>query len=84
MTRIDDTYRVAKAAPKVEVPLADLLSTFIGSWTLADLGAVDRLEGLGTTKKALTPALRATPLPMRGGGSATRREGGTAWRRRDL
>jgi geranylgeranyl transferase type-2 subunit beta len=28
------------------VPLADLLSTFTGSWTLADLGAVDRLEAV--------------------------------------
>jgi geranylgeranyl transferase type-2 subunit beta len=26
------------------IPLADLLSTFTGSWTLADVGAVDRLE----------------------------------------
>jgi geranylgeranyl transferase type-2 subunit beta len=26
------------------VPLADLLSTFTGSWTLAELGALDRLE----------------------------------------
>jgi geranylgeranyl transferase type-2 subunit beta len=26
------------------VPLADLLSTFTGSWTLAELGAVDRLD----------------------------------------
>jgi geranylgeranyl transferase type-2 subunit beta len=26
------------------VPLADLLSTFTGSWTLSELGAVDRLD----------------------------------------
>src|SRR5436305_7993980 len=28
MTRIDDTYRVAKAAPRVEVPLADLKTQY--------------------------------------------------------
>jgi len=27
------------------IPLADLLSTFTGSWTLAQLGALDRLNG---------------------------------------
>jgi geranylgeranyl transferase type-2 subunit beta len=26
------------------VPLADLLSTFTGSWTLSELGALDRLD----------------------------------------
>lgn len=42
------------ASPSVEgglrangrVPLADLLSTFTGSWTMAELGALDRLDAL--------------------------------------
>jgi geranylgeranyl transferase type-2 subunit beta len=35
------------------VPLADLLSTFTGAWTLAELGAIDRLDGDGVVRYAL-------------------------------
>lgn len=35
------------------VPLADLLSTFTGAWTLAELGAAARLDGDALTRYAL-------------------------------
>jgi len=35
------------------VPLADLLSTFTGAWTLAELGAIDRLDADGLVRYAL-------------------------------
>jgi geranylgeranyl transferase type-2 subunit beta len=36
------------------VPLADLLSTFTGCWTLARLGALDRLHGEQVYRYALS------------------------------
>ena len=35
------------------VPLADLLSTFTGAWTLAELGALDRLDAAEARHYAL-------------------------------
>lgn len=43
------------------VPLADLLSTFTGAWTLADLGALDRLD-----RAALDDYVTALELPTGG------------------
>jgi geranylgeranyl transferase type-2 subunit beta len=47
------------------VPLADLLSTFTGSWTLAELGAADRLEAAEV--RGYAEAVERTAGGFRGG-----------------
>jgi len=47
------------------IPTADLLSTFTGSWTLSDLGAIDQMDGARTL--AFARSLQAAEGGFRGG-----------------
>ena len=70
MTRAADLPLEARSTEgglraNARVPLADLLSTFTGSWTLAELGAADRLEAAEVSGYA--EAVERTAGGFRGG-----------------